>query len=44
MQLSCDCHVIVIDTADGVAKDLIDAGLVEGRELVVGKWRKKNFF
>ena len=27
-----------IDSADSIAKDLIAAGLVEGRELVVGEW------
>ena len=26
----------LIDTADGIAKDLLTAGLLEGRELVVG--------
>ena len=28
--------VFTIDTADGIAKDLLKAGLLEGRELVVG--------
>lgn len=33
MWQSCD----LLDTADAIAKDLLTAGLLEGRELVVGK-------
>ena len=31
---SHDCHVT--DTADGIAKDLLSAGLLEGKERIVG--------
>ena len=31
------------DGADAIAKDLLSAGLVEGRELVVGMWSPHYF-
>ena len=33
------CFALCVDTSDSVARELVEAGLVDGRDMIVGRYR-----